>query len=179
MHLIFLILAALAVVAWCLAIAFILTTESFRWFDSRRWAVGSVDGVIASDDAVFVAESNHGRVYKFALDGTVIGWVDINGKPIRITRSGESIIVHYNSREWALDDPAFGVRDPGDVTAAIERTLWGHPLLVVRRADGNTKASLQPWYLTIVQSPYPGGVWPAAAIAFTLAAIWLRRRLRG
>lgn len=138
-----------------------------------------VGGIIESENAVFVGSWYGGRVYKFDFTGKLLKEVDIHGEPVWITRDGERVVVHYSGREWALDDPEFRVRDPGGVTATVERTWWGHPMLVVRHADGTTsRAELQPWHVTVLRNLYPAGLSLPIAFAFTLAAICFRRRLR-
>lgn len=136
-------------------------------------------GVIVSDDSVFVASWYDGRVYKFSFDGHLIGRSDGHDTPTRLTRRDGFVVVRSGSRERTLEDPAFRIRDPGGVMAEVERTWWGHPLLLVRRADGTTtRAPLQPWYLTMIQTPYPGMLWFFIMVGLVAVAMWARRRLR-
>lgn len=169
-------LVFISAIAWCPALAFIVTNEAYFWLDRSRWAIGSIDGVVVSRDAVYIAEAHHGRVYKFDLDGNVVGWVDVHGQPIRITQEGRQVVVHYNRDERPINDPEFVVNDPGDVTATVTRSWWGHPSLEVHDSSGVRISSMQPWYLTLVQSPFPGGAWPATAIGLSLVALFQYRR---
>jgi len=162
----------LAVVPACLAVTMCALGATPQFFRHQRLPLGSPDGVVTSADAVFVASGAAGRVYKFDLSGNLLTWIDIHGRPISIAQSGESITVHYSGRTWALEDPAFRARDPHGLVASVERNWLGHPALVVRRAEGTTRAALQPWYLTVVQGPYPGAVWPPAVIALLLVERW-------
>ncbi len=176
-YMVFILSAALAALFWSIGIGSVLIRLLSLWRDDLRWALGAVNGVVVSDDAVFVAAS-HNRVYKFALDGTIIDWVGIDGGPIRITRSGESIVVEYSGNQWALEDPGFQPRDPIGFTASVESTWYGHPLLVVDRSKGKRTVSMQPWYMTLLQVPYPGGACVYVGLAFSLLAVWVRRRMR-
>ena len=164
-----------AVCAACLALAFIITVEFRRWATDQRWPLGRIGGVVVSNDAVFVGSWYDGRIYKFDLAGNLLGWTDIHGEPIWIMRRGESIIVHYSGREWPLRDPAFRASHPSGIQATVDDTWWGHPMLKVSRPNQITKVPLQPWYLTIIQSPYPGGLWLPVAFLFVLLAVWVRR----
>ena len=182
MRLVYLILCVasvvLAVIAYCLFGAYIVMShlQDYAGLPPPLFRVG---GVIVSADAVFVGSWYGGRIYKFDFAGKLLKEIDVHGEPIWITQNGERVVVHYSGREWALDDPDFRVRDPGGVRATVERTWWGHPMLVVRHADGATShAELQPWHVTVLRNLYPAGLSLPIAFAFTLAAIWLRRRLR-
>lgn len=179
MYLLYVASIVLALGAGCLAIVFILMTELQYQLPSLRRPLDRIGGIIVSNDAVFLASWYAGRIYKFDFSGNLLNTIDVHGEPVWITQDGESVVVHYSGREWALDDPSFRVRNPGGTTATVERTWWGHPVLVVRRVGGMaSRASLQPWYVTILRNTYPAALWIPIAFAFTLAALWLRRRLR-
>jgi hypothetical protein len=171
---VYLVSVVLAASAAALGLASILVgacTGVVGW----RYPLDSVGGIIVSEDAVFIGGKHTGRVYKFGLDGALLDWVDTHGQPVSITQNGDSIVVHYSGREWALTNSGFRVSDPHGTIATVERTWWGRPVLAVRRSDGTTiRAFLQPWYLTLIQMPYPAMAWPLVAVAFGLIARWSR-----
>ncbi|MFQ5503087.1 MAG: hypothetical protein ACE5EQ_12460 [Phycisphaerae bacterium] len=177
MHITTSICGLLGAIAMCLAFTSVVMKLALIRLDDLRWAVGHIESVVVSKDAVFLANDQR-RVYKFALDGTVIDWVSIGGTPLHITRSGDSIIVHQSTNEWAMEDPGFRVRDPVGFTATVERTWYGHPMLAVDRAGVKTRVSMQPWYMTLLQAPYPGMFWVWVGFAFIFLAQCARRRLR-
>ncbi|MBI3406762.1 MAG: hypothetical protein HY040_00195 [Planctomycetes bacterium] len=132
-----------------------------------------------SEDAVFVASWYAHQIYKFDFEGNLLNTFCQRGAR-SISKRDEFIVVHFAGKEQVLDDPAFRVKDPGATTAAVERTWWGHPLLVVRRADGvTTIAPLQPWYMTVLWNTYPGALWLPIAVVLGGVALWTRKRIRG
>ena len=175
---------ALAIAAGCL---FIVTEvrDGFRrrWFADRQWPLGKVGGVIVSNDAVFVGAWYDGRVYKFGFDGRVLDWFDNHGAPIWIHQLGDSIVIHYSGRAWQLERPGFKVLSPPQGTSGeVLRTWYGHPLLRVRRPEGTTIVSLQPWHMTLFQHPYPAGMLVPLSLVLFFAARWAsqkRKRLAG
>lgn len=146
-----------------------------QFFPHRRLPLGEVRGVVTGDGVAFVASADAGRVYKFDFDGDLLTWIDTRGRRIWIIQNGESISVWYRGQPSALDDPAFRVSDPHGAVASVEHNWLGHPFLVVRHAETATRASLQPWQLTVVQSPFPGLLWGPALIALLGVERWTSR----
>jgi hypothetical protein len=138
-----------------------------------RLPMARIDGVIAGNSAVFVCSSTTGRVYAFDHDGHLVDWYQAPGRPISISRAGDVIQVHYSGHEWLLEDYRPG---GGIVEAAVEKTWWGHPILVVTRPEGTTRVPLQPWYFTVVQGPWPGALVGPVFILSVLVADWAKRR---
>lgn len=183
MHSVYTVIQVTAICLAVVAVSLLVVAKVFstfpHWFSRQRLPLQVVHGVITSADKVFVADGYAGRVYKFDFNGDLLRWLDWPGRPIWIRSAGASIIVHYSGRDTPLEDPAFKIWDPHGVTASMERTWCGHPVLVVRRPDGTTtRRSLQPWYLTVVQSPYPADLWFLVFMASCLVGVWAARRRR-
>lgn len=157
-------------------LSFLLFLPSI-WLVNVRWGLGSTNGVVVGKDGVFVASG--ARVYKFGLDGEMIKWVITPGAPIHITSADEHVIVHHGGESSPIGEAGFRVIDPGDMTATVERSWWGHPMLKVRDGTGVRVSSMQPWYLTLVQTPYPGVAWmlPATLLAWLAERICPQKRL--
>lgn len=162
----------------CLALLVLVLGAIPQWFARERLPLGSIRGTVFGNDAVYVASSTAGRIYKFSLNGDLLDWIDIHGRPIWITRQGNSIMVHYSGREWAIEDPAFRVQGPITDEGTIEHTWCGQPLLVANRLQSASKISLQPWYLTAVQSPWPGLLYGPLLIVMILVAFWAHKRIQ-
>ncbi len=124
---------------------------------------------MASNDAVFVASWYDGRVYKFSLSGELLSWYSINAEPISIVQREDKIVALHNNVETVIDARGFNIASNHDVVASVKRTWWGQSMLIVQQNGTEFTSPLQPWYLTLFQSPYPGGLWlPLAFVAFFL-----------
>jgi hypothetical protein len=172
----------LALLTGGLSVAVILVGAFPHWFEGRRLPLHNIRGVVPGEDTVFICSSTAGRVYKFDLNGGLVDWYQFPGRPMSISRQDDRVVAGYGGGR-PIEDPAFHPGDPARAApAAVEHTWWGHPILVVSRPEGTVRVELQPWYLTLVQSPWPGLVWFPLLIVFGLAAGWasgLRRRHGG
>ena len=169
----------LAIPMMCLGlIAFVASTLHIALFPNYRWWLGRIAGVVVSDDEVFIASFYDARIYKFSLDGKVLGWKQIEDGAFSIEREGDAIIVNRGSNRFPISDPKYRVRDSDMRSVQFVRTWYGHPQLVMTDIDGKRTSSLQPWYLTMVQPVYPGYIWPVIAFFFLLPVEWKRRRRR-
>jgi hypothetical protein len=151
-----------------------------QFFHGRRLPLGRVDGIVPGENVVFVASGSTGRIYKFDLNGNLLDWTDIQGRPIRIFRHGESMMVHYSGREWPLEGPEYDLGDRQRTpSVTLENTWWGDPVLLVSRNDETSRVSLQPWYLTALQYPWPGWLYPVFLIVFCLVERWANAKRKG
>lgn len=160
-------------IAFGMTFLFVVLNASFRLHKNHPWAIGVLGGFVVSRDSVFVADGDQGRVYAFELDGTPSTWIDLHRQPISISKKGSAIIVDDGTKSWPIEDKRFRLQDPGTLRVQITRTWWGQPILQ-SNINGWRKHPLQPWYITLVQSPYPGGCWPAIAIILTWLYWYLR-----
>jgi hypothetical protein len=158
---------ALALGMLALALPAMLFGAFPHWFSDRRLPLQEVRGVVPGEDAVFIGSSSAGRVCKFDLNGEQVDWHQFPFRPITLSRRDAVLIV----RGQPIEDPAFRPGDPARaVSAEVEHTWWGHPILVVRRPGATERRELQPWYFTLVQTPWPGLVWWAFFIACLMMA---------
>src|SRR5262245_24828218 len=75
----------LVLLAGVLSVVVILVGAFPHWFGDRRLPLDTVRGVVPGEDAVFVASSSAGRVYKFDLNGGLLDWYQFSGRPISIS----------------------------------------------------------------------------------------------
>jgi hypothetical protein len=159
------VLTVLYVLVSVLAIGFAALAGQFLvyyWgvplYPDWRAPLVSPGGVIASSDSVFIGYSAFCRVYKFDFDGNLLAQYYYHGQPISITAGENAVVVHHGTEEWTLEDPAFRIEDPQGTMAEIQRTWWGHPILVVRTPDETKRAEIQPWNVTVFRQLYPAGL---------------------
>jgi hypothetical protein len=158
----------LALVTGSLSVAVILVGAFPHWFEGRRLPLHNIRGVVPGQDEVFICSSTAGRVYKFDLNGGLVEWYQGSGRPMSISRRDDAIVV---SGRRPIEEAAFHPGDPARAAlAAVEHTWWGHPILVVSRPEGTVRVELQPWYFTLVQTPWPGLVWWALLVVFAMVA---------
>jgi hypothetical protein len=138
-----------------------------HWFAGQRLPLQEVRGVVPGEEVVFIGSSSAGRVCKFDLNGELVDWHQLRGRPISLSRRDDALVIGGRP----IEDPAFHPGDPARaVQATVEHTWWGHPILVIHRPEGTERRELQPWYFTLVQTPWPGLVWWAFFIACLMMA---------
>lgn len=138
----------------------IIGSESVGWSEGSRAPVFRVADVVAGDDAVFISLWYSSRVYKFDYTGRLLRQFAGEGGVIRLSSRGHLVVAREEDREWELGR----LTNESGVNARVEHTWWGHPVLVVERAGSTRQVALQPVYITLFRSPYPGVLWFVVAL---------------
>jgi hypothetical protein len=141
--------------------------------------LSSVDGMRVVNDRVYIAASATGRVLEYDLEGHLVKWLQMPKRPISLTAQDDRLVVRYSVGERILETGLLeGLRPPS--TVRLEHTWWGHPWMVIGEGQQQRSFSLQPWYLTLLQLPWPGGLYgPLFILALLWASIaWSKERGR-
>lgn len=141
-----------------------------------RPPLGHVKGVAVVDRSIFVSSATSGCVFKFDDEGRLITLIQMPKRPISLKIENNQLIVYYSGDSIVLETGLDHRR--GQFTAVVDHTWWGHPRLTIVKGNSVRSIALQPWYLTIVQTPWPGLIYaPLFIVALGLSSS-LRRRSR-
>jgi hypothetical protein len=140
-------------------------------------------GIVRADDGFYIGSRYFGHIYKFDYNGRMIKVYEGFEIPFRIEGQRNepdlsAIVVHHDGREQILErvDDRRVIRD--NVQVQIRYGWFEQPILLVRQGVRITKrASLQPWYVTAIQTPYPGVIWYVLTISSIALAGLFRRRM--
>jgi hypothetical protein len=143
--------------------------------------IGRIRGVEAVDDTLFVASGTSGRVMKYDLPRHTVTWDQMPKRPIEIAARDGSLVLSYSGEERLVLESRLGERRRP--TTKVECTWWGHPFVLLSSNNTTQRVELQPWYITVVQTPWPGLIYvPALILSLVFAhsrwkALWKHPRV--
>jgi hypothetical protein len=148
-------------------------------FPNIRLPLGRIGGIAMTGDTVIVASRTSGRILRYSSGGNLITWDQMPARPITLSvRDGRLLVSYSGTEHELLRRGSQHVFAPAPTEAVQEQTWWGHPVLRMRKSNGWVQGSLQPWYFTLVQSPYPGLLYGPLLIAILTIVRALARKRR-
>lgn len=139
------------------------------FFPNTQVPLADVGGIARVDDRIYIASSTTGRVLEYDPSGRLVKWKQMPQRPISLTADEDRLVVRYSGVERIVK-----TFEPASLwpksALKVEHTWWGHPWLVLHEEGRVRRLSLQPWYLTALQAPWPAGLCvPPLILSFSLA----------